>query len=180
MNKTNWKFIDPDPKGDGDEITVEGSASGLSWTGFAFNPAWGGAYTIGFQSLSELIDKGPLKPTTPPAIAAEMKAWAETAAAAKDSAQLVIRLVARADEVTGVFVELDGHWLAQHAKARPPCELFRGPIAAGKHALGVTLAVPRKEGTARVSRDKAFTAKQRGVLEWVIRLEAGEVTIARA
>ncbi|MDG4788000.1 hypothetical protein O7626_18995 [Micromonospora sp. WMMD1102] len=144
--------------------TVGLGANGLLYTGYHDNPsdpAHDGGYTIGFQTVDEFLDRGPLDEQLPAADAEEIRAY--LVELARPTA--AIELVAVADE--GRFLErvsahLDGVCITAGRQLTPGDEgvvFFAGAIGLGDHVLGAAFRFVTHGAALDIaqSKDETFT-----------------------
>lgn len=162
------------------EKYVQLTPNGLAYTGNCYHPNWGGAYTIGFQTVEAFLAQGALSEDMPAEIAAAIRAHLEANRRPGPSTVLVVVAVLAADEprrLARVDCHLDGVWLATPpideagAEATRAHTLFRGAVAAGAHtvsaAFTLTAGLPRVAYAAegRVDVEVGTTREVRLVLE---------------
>jgi hypothetical protein len=126
-----------EPNGEA-EITVKSTPDGLSWSGDLDNPAYGGGYTIGFQSFEEFLREGPLR-TMPEADEALLRRWVEDRLS-RGGCHLDIKLHPHTTETMDqISMSLDGIPLKglykPHLKAEQESLLFSGTVSAGARRL---------------------------------------------
>lgn len=71
----SWHVTEDPGLGCAADKSVTASAGGLEYSGFCYHPNWGGAYTIGAQTVAEYLERGPLAEQLPDELAAEIRTW---------------------------------------------------------------------------------------------------------
>lgn len=154
----HWR-VESDPRQYGwrSDKTVDLGRNGLRYTGDVNDPSWGGGYTIGFQTIAEFLEQGPLDEQLPPELVAEIRLYLLAHPRPVADVELVAAVADEGLVLERVDAELDGVWVTA---GHPPAEdgtFFAGSVAPGRHVVGAAFRTRGAGPDLAYSADVRFT-----------------------
>lgn len=139
--------------------TITLGANGLSYVGDCHHPNWGGGYTIGFQTIAEFLEQGPLDEQLPAALVAEIRAWLLAHVRPTATLELAVVVGDPGRTLERVDARLDGDPITAHrALERGDADVFfSGAIGPGDHVLRAAFVTGGAAPNIAYTRDEAFT-----------------------
>lgn len=178
----SWDWtVNDDPACFSVEKTITLGANGLSYMGWCDNPCYGGGYTIGFQTVDEFLERGPLDEQLPSALVEEIRGYLVENPRPTAAIKLVAVVADQGRIIEHGSAGLDGVPVTPGLRPLLPgreVTLFAGSIGLGDHVVRAGFTTRGAGPEHAFSQDETFTIGVGDRLRVVFTVEGWNATVA--